>query len=491
MHLARAPLSRTLTWRPFAATTLALLLAACGGGGDDYAAGPGEPPQESCSTRANDTPERLLECVTLAGVQTHLRAFSDIAAAHGGSRASGNPGYEASLEYVEGLLRQAGYRVQRQTYSFPEFEPQAPAVLEERAPLQRAIAGDYLEYSGNGEVTAAVAVPSVLTGCEASDFASFPAGAIALVRRGDCDFSSKATNAYEAGAAAVVVFNHLDEPDLRGALGPEFDRDIPVLGVGRAEGERLLASLPQGLVLRVAANVLRRHAETMNLVAETDAGDPDHVVVLGAHLDSYPHTAGINDNGSGSAALLETALQLARVPTTNRLRFAFWGAEEHGLIGSTHYVEALDPAERERIALYLNFDMLGSPNYVFELYTGDGKTPEGATPRPSVAADLERVLASFYEARNLPWKRGVDEGRSDHAPFADHGIPFAGLFSGADAIKTEEEARLWGGRAGEYYDACYHKPCDNLSNIDPFALEVNTQAVAWLALYYANHRLPR
>ena len=123
--------------------------------------------------------------------------------------------------------------------------------------------------------------------------------------------------------------------------------------------------------------------------------------------------------------------------------------------------------------------------------TGDGPPAEGAAPRAPAAAAIEQVFADFYRQRGLPWKRGTDEGRSDHAPFGEHGIPFGGLHTGAELRKTEEEARLWGGQAGQPYDACYHQPCDGLGNIDPFALETNADAVAWAVLHFAMHRVPR
>ncbi|MNZ84221.1 Aminopeptidase S [compost metagenome] len=219
-------------------------------------------------------------------------------------------------------------------------------------------------------------------------------------------------------------------------------------------------------------------------------GDAGHVTVVGAHLDSVRAGGGNNDNGSGASAVLETARQMARVKPLNQLRFALWGAEEQGLLGSTHYVENLDADQRARIGLYLNFDMIGSPNHVFFVYGGDGSAGHQAISSPVASAGIVNTLSDFYTQRNLSFQRLNAGSRSDHKPFADIGIPFGGLFTGAEEIKTAEEAAAWGGTAGQAYDPCYHRACDNLANVNEAALDTNADAVANAALFYAMNRLP-
>ena len=242
------------------------------------------------------------------------------------------------------------------------------------------------------------------------------------------------------------------------------------------------------------------------MIAETGSGNDDNVVMAGAHLDSVQDGAGINDNGSGSAALLETAIQMAKVKTTNTVRFAWWGAEESGLLGSEHYVEELSEEEADEIALYLNFDMVASPNYMFGIYDGDnsgGTAAPGFVPAGS--AEIEDVFERFYADRGEPSQDSEFSGRSDYGPFIAVGIPAGGLFTGAEVPKTAAEAALYGGVAGAAYDPCYHAFCDNLTgdgqnvalydalredyelvgNINVRALDVNADAIATAVLTFA------
>jgi Zn-dependent M28 family amino/carboxypeptidase len=211
--------------------------------------------------------------------------------------------------------------------------------------------------------------------------------------------------------------------------------------------------------------------------------------MAGAHLDSVSAGPGIQDNGSGSAAVLETALQMARVKPRNKLRFAWWGAEESGLVGSTHYVNTLSADEVEDIALYLNFDMIGSPNYVYFIFDGDDSDGVGAGPGPEGSAQIEALFESYYNGVGEAFMGTDFSGRSDYGPFIAVGIPAGGLFTGAEAIKTPYEVGIWGGIAGEQYDPCYHLACDTFDNISLEALEVNSDAVAFAVLQYAMNTL--
>lgn len=222
-----------------------------------------------------------------------------------------------------------------------------------------------------------------------------------------------------------------------------------------------------------------------NLLAELPGRFDDNVVMVGAHLDSVEAGPGIQDNGSGSAAILETAVQMARIKPRNTVRFAWWGAEERGLVGSTAYVNGLTQDEQDNIALYLNFDMIGSPNHVFFIYDGDDSDGVGVGPGPEGSAQIEALFESYYEGLGLPFK-GVDLiGLSDYFPFVAVGIPSGGLFTGSRGVKTDEEAALWGGMAGDQYDPCYHLACDTFKNINEEAYAVNSDAVAYSTLQYA------
>ncbi|HEY0857976.1 MAG TPA: M28 family metallopeptidase, partial [Albitalea sp.] len=475
------------------AALAALLLASCGGGDDsaDSAAAPQRAQAlaaGACGSRANNTFEKLLECVTLDGVRSHQAALQAIADANNGTRVSGTTGYDQSASYAEHVFRAAGYLVTRQEFQFQTFIELTPTLLEQVAPAPVVpIANDVLSYSGSGDVTApvtALAAPpaDASPGCEAGDFAGFPAGHIALVSRGGCTFAIKATNAYAAGAVGVVIYNNIAGV-INGTLGNDFALDIGVTSVTQAVGQQLAAT--PGLVLRLRTTTFRGLATTSNVIAESTGGDASNVVMVGAHLDSVNEGPGINDNGSGSAAILETAVQMAKVKPRNKLRFALWGAEESGLVGSTFYVNSLLPAERERIALYLNFDMIGSPNHVFFIYDGDDSDGIGAGPGPGGSAEIEAAFEAYFTQRGIPFKGTDFSGRSDYRPFILAGIPAGGLFTGAEGVKTAEEAALWGGAAGIAYDPCYHQACDTFANNSDVALDVNADAVAYATLLFA------
>ncbi|MEU3841700.1 M28 family metallopeptidase [Streptomyces sp. NPDC028635] len=205
-----------------------------------------------------------------------------------------------------------------------------------------------------------------------------------------------------------------------------------------------------------------------NLIADWPGGDTGQVLMTGAHLDSVTAGPGIDDNGSGSAAILETALAVARTGyhPAKHLRFAWWGAEELGMVGSRYYVGRLSSADRARITGYLNFDMIGSPNPGYFVYDDD----------PA----LEKTFKDYYAGLGIPTEPETEgDGRSDHAPFKNAGVPVGGLFSGADYIKTSAQAAKWGGTAGQAFDRCYHSSCDTTANINDTALDRNSDAIAY------------
>lgn len=422
----------------------------------------------------------------------HLRALQEVADRNGGNRASGTPGYAASVDYVADRLERWGYSVARQPFEFPFFQELSAPLLEQLSPAAVQYTPDDpagvfgMTYSPSGDVTGVVqgvdlALPppaevnATTSGCEPEDFAAFVPGNVALVQRGTCSFFDKAANAEAAGASAVIVFNEGQEGRTEALGGTLFGPGvtIPVVGVSFDVGAELAAA--PGARVHLAVETLSEVRTAENVVADTPCGDAAQTIVVGAHLDSVPEGAGINDNGSGTAVLLEIARQLARAgceparcSIENRVRFAFWGAEEYGALGSEHYVASLGPEELAQIALNLNFDMLGSTNFVRFIYDGDAS--ETPVAGPSGSAQIEAVFSQFFAARGLPTAVTALDGRSDYAAFMAAGIPVGGLFSGAEAIKTEEQAALFGGTAGEPLDPCYHAACDTLENVSEEAL---------------------
>lgn len=219
---------------------------------------------------------------------------------------------------------------------------------------------------------------------------------------------------------------------------------------------------------------------TYNIFADSQRGDPNHVIMVGAHLDSVSGGPGIQDNGSGSAAILEVAEQMARVKTKNAVRFAWWGAEESGLLGSMNYVNNLTQEQKDNIALYLNFDMIGSPNFVRFIYEGDG-----------VPCSIQTFFEGFYASRGLAYEQlPTSAFSSAHQTFIDADIPVGGLFTGAQGIKTPDQVAIFGGTAGDQYDPCNHLACDTFDNVSLQVLEQNANAIAAAVLYQAMKKSP-
>jgi hypothetical protein len=360
------------------------------------------------------------------GLEAHLRALQRIADEHGGTRAAGSPGDAATADYIEQRLRAAGYRVSRQSFRVPVYRETVPPRLRVDGRSVRPIRT--LQFSPGG--TASGAIRSAGLGCASDDFDALREGDIALIRRGTCFFRDKLLNAQRAGAAAALVVDQERRPVAASLQSPGLR--IPALALGAEAGRGL-----EGRRATMTVDAVSGRRETASVVAESGPADAPRVVMAGGHLDSVPAGPGLNDNGSGVAALLFVAERLAdrELP----LRFAFWGAEEIGLVGSRRYVDGLDAAERRRITAYLNLDMVGTPGNEPEVYDG---------------GPVEAALR-----RHLP--RGTDEvtleGNSDHAPFEQAGIPVGGIFTGLDD--------------------CYHRRCDTLRNVDRDTVALSARAV--------------
>ena len=378
---------------------------------------------------------QLPGALSVARMRADLRAFQRIADRSDGTRAAGTPGYRDSVHYVRTELRRAGYDARVLGFPFVQYRESVERGTQ-IAPTRRSFPIEALEYSPStpsGGLRAPL-VPSG-DGCTANDFGEV-GGAIALVRRGTCFFSVKARNAAAAGASAVLIFN-TERGLFDGTLGGPQAATIPVAAIAGALGSELAASPDTIVELELVARSIR--STSQNVVADTRPG-ARRVLVIGAHLDSVLAGPGINDNATGATAVLEIARVVrARFPEL-AVRFAFWGAEEAGLFGSRAYVNT---ARRSQIAGYLNFDILGSRSGEYAVYEG-----------PFAARWL-----GYFDRRGLDARLIDIAGRSDHAPFAQAGVPIGGLY------------------AGGY--ACYHRACDRVSIVDFAVLETHAEAAAW------------
>ena len=445
--------------------------------------------------------------VTGDAVMDHLQKISDISTSHSdeGFRALGTPGYEEAVEYVESTLEATGaFDVTRQALEVDDQTFGEVAISVDGTDLEVGPAS-FTEGTDEPLTDLPVVLPvdddySDLAGgqlgCAAGDFDGSAEGALVLVARGTCAFGEKTQAATDAGAAAVLIYNNdTSAPDeaLNATLGERIENGAPTVGAsynvgndlltkieGAAEGEPLLADFTLETEYTTST--------TWNVIAETKAGDHDNVQMFGAHLDGVPDGPGANDNGSGSAALLASAEALAKQPTEadNAIRFGWWAAEEVGLVGSTHYVESLSDVEVSKVKSYMNFDMIGSDNYIVGTLDSDGSDVPipGDVDVPEGSAELEKVFTDYFDTQDQKNVGTEFSGRSDYQAFMLAGIPASGLFSGADGTKTKQEAEWFGGTVGDKHDTNYHQPTDTIENVSKESVDIFAPAIA-----YAVHTL--
>ena len=385
--------------------------------------------------------------MSATGAVEHLEALQAIADANGGTRAAGTQGYEASVDYVVDTLEAAGWQVSIDEFPFTYV---GPSTLQQLTPVNATYPTGPFTGSGPGDVTAAVTPVDLQLGSAtpapagarrptspASPPGTSPSSSAAAARS-----PSRPINAEAAGAAGVIIFNQgntaaADRQDLIvGTLGGSDIVGIPVVGRELRPGRRALG----GRVDRKVFVPAPEQRPQKNVIAELRGANDDNVVMAGAHLDSVQAGPGINDNGSGSASLLEIAQNMAKNKPQNTVRLAWWGAEEAGLVGSTEYVEGLSQAEKDRIALYLNFDMVASPNYIFMVYDGDESGFEAPVVVPDGSVAIEDLFESYFTKVGRPYDDAEFSGRSDYQAFINNGIPAGGLFTGAEVLKNARAA---------------------------------------------------
>lgn len=480
------------------------------------------PASDACQARVNDTPARLMDCVRRNSLWDHLAVFQRIADAHlgvdgHGNRDTGTAGYRASVDYVAGLMLQAGYSVAIQPYQWrhsviigvPEFSIARQGTV-------RAQDWFVADQSGSGSLTALVqpaggAPGGAGDGCTRRDFANFSPGNLALLQRGKCGYDVSVANATAAGAAGVIIYN--TRADNTGPVktarndGGAFQAhltqtaSIPVVAVSsHAVGTALYREYSAGHS-PVATLHIRVSAESdtdYNLIAESPYGDPNCTVVVDAHLDAI-FGAGMLDNASGSTTILEIALEMARTPTRNRLRYIWFGGEELGLLGSHYYTRHLTADEIKRIAFDIDVDVTATPNYAV-LVADPGHASNVKSFPPNVVPQSQIGNHYFYAAFGLagipsdPASFGNDG--TDSNSFSLIGIPNTGILTQQDCCKPKWQVRVWGGYPGNYeglipsYNGgCVDMPnrwCDNLSNNDPDVLTFASKATAYVVHKLAN-----
>ncbi|KAJ1332066.1 aminopeptidase Y [Microdochium nivale] len=435
----------------------------------------------SSSCKALVDSKTLQSLINLDDLLAGSQKLQDFADANGGNRAFGGGGHNATVDWLYDELVATGfYNVVKQP--FVELFSFGAATLDIAG---NAYAPGVMTYSPGtvGTVAAPVVAVSNL-GCDAADYPTTLAGNIALISRGTCAFGAKALNAKAAGAVGALIYNNI-EGTLAGTLGGAGDYS-PVVGLSLAEGNSILSALQAGPVTaNLFVESVLENRTNYNVIAETKTGDKDNVLVLGGHSDSVAAGPGINDDGSGTIGVWAVAKALSHFKINNAVRFAFWGAEEFGKLGSYYYVKQLNATEGEinKIRAYLNFDMIASPNYVLGIYDGDGGAFNFSGPAGS--AQIEKEFEDFYTANGKPFVPSLFSGRSDYAGFIENGVPSGGLFTGAEVLKTEAEAAMFGGEAGVAYDVNYHKAGDTIDNLDNEAFLLNSKSIANSVAKYA------
>jgi aminopeptidase Y len=322
----------------------------------------------------------------------------------------------------------------------------------------------------NRQAVLAPLVAIANSGCRAADYPASTTGGIAFVRRGECSFGDKSAAAGRAGARAAVVYNNAPG-DLSGTLGEPSADHVPTFGLALEDALPVLEELSEGNGVDASAYIdaVVSKVLTTNVIAQTKGGDPDNCVMLGGHSDSVAEGPGINDDGSGSITLLEVAARLAQYEVTNCVRFAWWAGEEEGLLGSDYYVSQLNDDENRVIRLFMDYDMLASPNFAYQVYDAhDAVDPVGSE-------SLRDMYVAWYKQQGLNYTFIPFDGRSDYVGFIRHGIPGGGVATGAEGVKSAREKDMFGGTEGEWYDHCYHQLCDDVSNLALDAWEVNTK----------------
>lgn len=312
-------------------------------------------------------------------------------------------------------------------------------------------------------------------GCNDEDYAGLnltTMSQVALIKRGECPFGNKSSLAGKYGAAAAIIYDPESEEIMSGTLGEPTNTTVGTLGIPASVAKSLIAQKAAGAPLKINMFIAAYVGmiKTKNIIAETIHGDHENVVALGAHSDSVEAGPGLNDDGSGTISLLNVAKQLTNFQVNNAVRFAWWAAEEEGLLGSNYYAYNLTAEENSKIRLFMDYDMMASPNFEYQVYNGSNEV------NPAGSEELKQLYIDYYDSKGLPWVLIPFDGRSDYVGFIENDIPAGGIAAGAEGLNSKN---------GEVLDQCYHELCDDLTNLNWDAFLVNTQLIAHSVATYA------
>lgn len=402
------------------------------------------------------------------------------------TRVIGSPGHFVTLTEIEKTLHSLGsyYNVSKQYFNATQGIIFKSDLLVDNVDIIEAVPFDLTPPTLPKKKRATGPLVVVKNnGCEASDYPSALNGSIALIKRGVCPFGDKSELAGLSGAIAAIIYNNVPEEGVvSGTLGTPQPHQIASIGVSNKVALGWIDQINSNITVNgsVYIDSFVKQITTYNLIADTKGGDPNNVVMVSGHSDSVAAGPGINDDGSGSLSILEVAKALSDFSTNATVRFAWFSGEEEGLLGSDYYVSQLTPEENQKIRVYMDFDMMASPNYAYQVYDANDKA------NPNGSGELKDLFIDYYTSQGLNHTLIPFDGRSDYDAFVKNGIPGGGVAAGAEVIKTAEEAEMFGGEAGVAFDKCYHQLCDDTSNLNYEAWLTNTKLIAHAVGTYAS-----
>ncbi|XP_014558842.1 hypothetical protein COCVIDRAFT_93536 [Bipolaris victoriae FI3] len=429
---------------------------------------------------------QILRDNLLAGAQK-LEDFANVTPNK--SRSMGSPGQVATLKWLKDNLDALDYYdVSLQTFPWVvSWSDQINSFSINGTALSN-LTSSLFEYSPTAKVTAPLII--VEGGCNRTDYTPAVAGKITLIARGTCDYGIKSAYSGAFGAVGSILYNIDDRgPEVGTLLAPPRPEGpyVPTLNIIKNVSTPIVAALKRGEKIYASFDVYSdiRNITSSNLIATTKSGDHNNKLVVGAHSDGVLQGPAINDVASGLVGVYEVAKGLSKYKIKNAVTFAFWTAQQAGYLpGSSHFINNLTPAENAKIRAYLNFDLLGSLNYVHQTYDGDGKA--FGTPGPDGSTQIQNLFQQYFKAAGTSTIPKEYDGLSDHVPFVAAGIPVGGTSTGRDIQKTPEQATIFGGTAGVDYDPCFHLPCDTVKNLNLDAWVLHTKGIAEAVATYAN-----
>ncbi|CAL1188896.1 unnamed protein product [Candida parapsilosis] len=392
------------------------------------------------------------------------------------TRVIGSPGHWATIRYIISELKKLGgyYTIKTQSFNAIDghiedysllidgVQPKSlkPLALTPPTTDKRPVHGNLVLVESNG--------------CSLHDYPHLTKDNIVLIKRGECSFGDKSRNAGKLGAKGAIIYD--SQGAVAGTLGTPNGEEVATVAVDEKDVDEYIKKLKVNpnhkfeTTLYVDSYV--KNISTINVVADSVFGDHDNIVSLGAHSDSVGAGPGFNDDGSGTISLLEVAQQLTKYKINNAVRFAWWAAEEEGLLGSNYYASHLSKSDNKKLRLFMDYDMMASPNYEYEVYDANNKD------HPNGSGNLRDLYIDWYTAHGLNYTLVPFDGRSDYVGFIEQGIPAGGIATGAEKLKDKEAKRKFGGDLGKAFDPCYHQLCDDLSNPSYEAWGLNTKLIA-------------